>query len=190
MAWLTDWPMVLSKIAQELVHGTIIGPHDGHQWSMMNLKMPGIDHRITAVDVAQKIAKLPSWTKNWSMIGSHAIFAWKRNLPLRILSGHDDFVGKFDMPWCAFRSFCFTLDLESCQSPWTTETQSTIERIIILLTMSNLENWAADKGTVVKPNKMAEEMIESNSRPRTPRSKLKQIMKDKANATVEGAKGA
>ena len=46
--------MVLNKIAQKLVHGTTIVPHDGQQSSMMNekhvQKKPGVDHPIASVD--------------------------------------------------------------------------------------------------------------------------------------------
>ena len=45
--------MVLNRIAQKPVHGTIIVPHDGQQSSMMNeqhvQKKPGVDHPIAWV---------------------------------------------------------------------------------------------------------------------------------------------
>ena len=167
--------MVLNKIAQQPLHGTTIVPHDGQQSSMMNEKLvqkkPGVDHPIASVDDlgAYEVAHGNFLHKKNQVSSLNKELAndslYMRSLPQNGICPTESSqamisLDKFDMRSAVLR---FILDIASCQSPLTTGTQPTIERSILLLTMSNLESWAADKGTVVKPNLMAGEMTESKN---------------------------
>ena len=101
-----------------------------------------------------KIARLPSWTKSWPMMHFTCDLCRKTKFVPHNFSGHD-FAEETRYAFCSFDSVL--------TSHHANHWQQEIERSILLLSMSNLESWAADKGTVLKPNKMAGEMIESEN---------------------------
>ena len=144
--------MVLNKIAQQPLHGTTIVPHDGQQSSMMNEKLvqkkPGVDHPIASVDDlgAYEVAHGNFLHKKNQVSSLNKELAndslYMRSLPQNGICPTESSqamisLDQFDMRSAVLR---FILDIASCQSPLTTGTQPTIERSILLLTMSNLES--------------------------------------------------